>query len=60
MGMDDFDGMSVNELWQLHLDVVELLTKRLTSQKLKLEGRLTRLEGGNRNERRPRRDTVDT
>ena len=33
----DFDGISVNELWKLHLQLVELLTERLTSQKLKLE-----------------------
>ena len=39
----NFDGMSVDELWQLHEELSQVLSVRLTSEKRELEKRLARL-----------------
>src|SRR5215216_7959276 len=39
----NFDGMSVDELWQLHEELSQLLSVRLTSEKRELEKRLSQL-----------------
>lgn len=36
----DIERMSLDELWQLHLELGEMLTKRLAAEKEKLEERL--------------------
>jgi DNA-binding protein H-NS len=38
-----FDGMSVDELWQLHEELSRVLSVRLTSEKRELEKRLAQL-----------------
>ncbi|MBR1280353.1 H-NS family nucleoid-associated regulatory protein [Bradyrhizobium sp. AUGA SZCCT0283] len=38
-----FDGMSVDELWQLHEELSQVLSVRLTSEKRELEKRLAQL-----------------
>jgi DNA-binding protein H-NS len=38
-----FDAMSVNELWQLHEELSQILSVRLTSEKRELEKRLAQL-----------------
>jgi DNA-binding protein H-NS len=38
-----FDGMSVDELWQLHEELSHILSLRLTSKKRELERRLAQL-----------------
>src|SRR5262245_59855339 len=39
----NFDGMSVAELWQLHEELSQVLSVRLTSEKRELEKRLAQL-----------------
>jgi DNA-binding protein H-NS len=39
----NFDGMSVDELWQLHEELGQVLSIRLTSEKGELEKRLAQL-----------------
>jgi DNA-binding protein H-NS len=39
----NFDGMSVDELWQLHEELGQVLSVRLTSEKRELEKRLAKL-----------------
>src|SRR6185503_1505305 len=39
----NFDGMSVDELWQLHEELSRVLSVRLTSEKRQLEKRLAQL-----------------
>jgi DNA-binding protein H-NS len=39
----NFDGMSVDELWQLHEELGQVLSIRLTSEKRELEKRLAQL-----------------
>jgi DNA-binding protein H-NS len=39
----NFDGMSVDELWQLHEELGQVLSVRLTSEKRELEKRLAQL-----------------
>jgi DNA-binding protein H-NS len=39
----NFDGMSVDELWQLHEELSRVLSVRLTSEKRELEKRLAQL-----------------
>jgi DNA-binding protein H-NS len=39
----NFDGMSVDELWQLHEELSQVLSVRLTSEKRELEKRLAQL-----------------
>jgi DNA-binding protein H-NS len=39
----NFDGMSVDELWQLHEELSQMLSVRLTSEKRELEKRLAQL-----------------
>ena len=39
----NLDSMSTDEMWQLHLEIVRLLSARLTSEKRELEKRLARL-----------------
>jgi DNA-binding protein H-NS len=39
----NFDGMSVDELWQLHEELSQILSVRLTSEKRELEKRLAQL-----------------
>jgi|SRR2546423_584437 len=39
-----FDGMSVDELWQLHEELSQMLSVRLTSEKRQLERRLAKLQ----------------
>src|ERR1700733_5390762 len=37
------DGMSVDEMWQLHEEIIRVLSARLTSEKRALESRLSQL-----------------
>ena len=39
----NFDGMSVDELWQLHEELGQVLSVRLASEKRELEKRLAQL-----------------
>ncbi len=39
----NFDAMSVDEMWQLHEEVSQVLSVRLTSEKRELERRLAQL-----------------
>ena len=39
----NLDGMSVNELWQLHEELSQVLSVRLTSEKHEIEKRLAQL-----------------
>jgi DNA-binding protein H-NS len=39
----DLDGMSIDQMWQLHEEINEVLSLRLTSEKSKLETRLAQL-----------------
>lgn len=39
----DLEGMSVDEMWQLHEEISQVLSVRLTSEKRELEKRLTQL-----------------
>jgi DNA-binding protein H-NS len=39
----DLDSMSTDEMWQLHVEIGQLLSVRLTSEKRELEKRLARL-----------------
>jgi DNA-binding protein H-NS len=43
----DLDGMSTDEMWQLHTEIGRLLSVRLTSEKRELEKRLARLRRDN-------------
>lgn len=38
--------MSVDELWKLHEDVIEVLSERIIAEKAQLESRLAQLEAG--------------
>lgn len=43
----NFDSMSVDELWQLHEELSEVLSVRLTTEKRELEKRLAQLRNDN-------------
>ena len=54
----DLKLMSVDELWALHLEIIDALTRRITAEKTQLEQRLRQLRSGGlkenvRRERRP-------
>lgn len=55
----DFNSMSVDELWALHLEIASVLTSRIAAEKTKLETRLRQLQSNGassdivRRERRP-------
>src|SRR6476620_972008 len=40
----EFDRMSTDDLWSLHVEVSQLLQKRIQKEKLQLEERLNRLQ----------------
>jgi len=40
----DFDSMSTDELWSLHKQLASTLARKMVAQKVKLEGKLRRLE----------------
>jgi DNA-binding protein H-NS len=52
MNRAEFDRMSTDDLWSLHLEVSQLLQARIKQEKLQLEERLKRL-GTPVSERRP-------
>jgi DNA-binding protein H-NS len=39
----NLDAMSVDEIWQLHEEIIRVLSARLTSEKIALESRLSQL-----------------
>ena len=43
----DFDAMSTDEMWQLHIEIGRFLSVRLNSEKRELEKRLARLRREN-------------
>jgi DNA-binding protein H-NS len=55
----DFNSMSVDELWALHLEISSVLASKIASEKTKLENRLQQLQSSSgssesvRRERRP-------
>jgi DNA-binding protein H-NS len=58
MKTHDLESMSVDELWDLHLDVTAVLTRTISAKKRKLEQRLQQLQlrvasNGVQRERRP-------
>jgi DNA-binding protein H-NS len=58
MKADDLELMSVEELWALHMEIVAVLTRRISAEKRQLDQRLRRLGSGAieenvRRERRP-------
>ena len=52
----DFDVMSTDEMWQLHVEIGRLLSVRLNSEKRELEKRLARLR---RDSEMPQAETAD-
>lgn len=44
----DLDGMSLDELWELHERVSNILSARMIAEKEELESRLAQLNGGGR------------
>jgi hypothetical protein len=48
MRKNDIGGMSVKELWDLHLEVSKLLRKRLAAELLKVALRLRKLRAEQR------------
>lgn len=60
MQKNDIDGMSINVLWDLHLEVSELLRKQLTAELLAVERRLHKLRAragpGSSSKQRSRRN----
>ena len=57
---NDIDGMSVDELWDLHLEISEFLRKRLTAELSAVERRLHKLRTqfgpGSPSKQRPHRN----
>jgi DNA-binding protein H-NS len=59
MNLHDLKLMPVDELWALHLEITDVLTRRISAEKGKLEQRLQQLQSGGvssgnaRRERRP-------
>ncbi len=51
MEKNDIDGMSINELWNLHLEISGLLVKRLTAKLSGIEQRLRELQRTSRPDR---------
>ena len=52
----NFDTMSINELWELHEEISEVLAAKMNAEKRELERRLTTLRPTtNPNQVRPRR-----
>lgn len=43
----NLDGMSIDEVWQLHEEIIRVLAARLTSEKRQLEKRLAQLSREN-------------
>lgn len=39
----DFDAMSIDEMWQLHEEIIQILSVRLKSERRELEKRLAKL-----------------
>ena len=56
---DDFNSMSVDELWALHLEIESVLASKIAAEKTKLEMRLRQVQSNSvssenvRRERRP-------
>ena len=46
MRRNDLKSMSLDELWNLHEEIVAELTDRIANEKARLEERLRRIEGG--------------
>jgi DNA-binding protein H-NS len=59
MKQSSFESMSLNELWTMHEEIVEILESKIKSEKVKLEKRLAGLRFGSANlsniENRPER-----
>ena len=54
-GEINLDRMTLDEMWQLHEEITELLSKRLTAEKLQLENRLAQLRNEKESRDLPRR-----
>jgi DNA-binding protein H-NS len=46
MKLTDFESMSIDELWALHLEMDVVLTRRISAEKNQLDQRLRLLESG--------------
>jgi DNA-binding protein H-NS len=46
MKLTDFESMSIDELWALHLEMDAVLTRRISAEKNQLDQRLRLLESG--------------
>jgi DNA-binding protein H-NS len=55
MNHDDFNSMSVDELWALRLEIDSILASRIAAEKVKLEKRLRQLQSNGVTTRRERR-----
>lgn len=55
MKHDDFNSMSVDELWALRLEIDAILPSRIAAEKTKLEKRLRQLQLNDISSRRERR-----
>jgi DNA-binding protein H-NS len=55
MKHDDFNSMSVDELWALRLEIDSILPGRIAAEKVKLEKRLRQLQSSGVTSRRERR-----
>jgi DNA-binding protein H-NS len=59
MTHDDFNSMTIDELWALHMEISSILASRIAAEKAKLEKRLRQLQSNSvssktvRHERRP-------
>ena len=59
MNRDDFNSMTVDELWALHMEISSVLASKIAAEKTKLEKRLRQLQTDSvssktaRRERRP-------
>jgi len=59
MTHDDFNSMTVDQLWALHMEISSVLASKIAAEKAKLEKRLQQLQSGGsssesaRRERRP-------
>jgi DNA-binding protein H-NS len=59
MRHDDFNSMTVDELWALHMEISSVLASKIAAEKTKLEKRLRQLQSSGlssetvRRERRP-------
>jgi DNA-binding protein H-NS len=46
MKLSDFESMSIDELWALHLEIDEVLTRKISAKKSQLDQRLRLLDSG--------------